>query len=98
MFSFIIIVMGYDIVNDFYFIINNVKFLFLLLFLGIIISGMSYLIQLYSFKYIGVEKSTMTLNLVPLVGYIASLLVFGYPFSYTITVAIFLLVLLLYHF
>jgi hypothetical protein len=64
----------------------------------VLISGISYLVQLYSFKYIGVEKSTMTLNLVPLVGYVASLLVFGYPFSYTITAAIFLLVVLLYYF
>ena len=43
----------------------------LLIFLGMGISGGSYLIQLYSFKHhIGVENSTMTLNLMPLLGYV----------------------------
>ncbi|WP_233443276.1 hypothetical protein [Aggregatibacter actinomycetemcomitans] len=39
----------------------------LLIFLGMGISGGSYLIQLY---HIGVENSTMTLNLMPLLGYV----------------------------
>jgi drug/metabolite transporter (DMT)-like permease len=70
----------------------------LLIFLGMGISGGSYLIQLYSFKKIGVEKSTMTLNLMPLVSYIFAVLTLGEQITLGNTVIVFVIVAALYAF
>ncbi|ASG67801.1 multidrug transporter [Francisella halioticida] len=97
MFMIIIIVLKHSL-SDFKIILFNPLLLFLLIFLGVGISGISYLIQLYSFKYITVEKSTMTLNLMPLVGYISAIILFGEIATYSITIGIILLVIMLYIF
>ncbi|MBW8186189.1 DMT family transporter [Shewanella nanhaiensis] len=70
----------------------------LLIFLGMGISGGSYLIQLYSFKKIGVEKATMALNLMPLVGYIVAVLTLGEQLHLSKTIIVSLIVVALYVF
>jgi len=72
--------------------------IFLMIFLGTCISGGSYLIQLYSFKQIGVENSTMALNLMPLVGYVVAVMALGEEVSMVKTVSVLLIVVALYLF
>jgi len=70
----------------------------LLIFLGTGISGGSYLVQLYSFKRIGVEKATMALNLMPLVGYLVAVMTLGEQMVLGKTVVVSLIVVALYVF
>lgn len=70
----------------------------LLIFLGTGISGGSYLVQLYSFKRIGVEKATMALNLMPLVGYLVAVVTLGEQMALGKTVIVSLIVVALYVF
>ncbi|MGF1685112.1 DMT family transporter [Photobacterium japonica] len=70
----------------------------LLIFLGTGISGGSYLIQLYSFKQIGVEKATMALNLMPLVGYVVAVMTLGEEMVLSKTIVVSLIVVALYIF
>ncbi|MCP3967558.1 MAG: DMT family transporter [Lentisphaerae bacterium] len=79
-------------------ILSSPLLICLLLFSGIVISGGSYLIQLYSFKRIGVEKSTMALNLVPLVSYIFAVFTLGEPLLLGKTILILIIVTALYVF
>ncbi|SKA69762.1 EamA-like transporter family protein [Enterovibrio nigricans DSM 22720] len=66
--------------------------------MGTGISGGSYLIQLYSFKQIGVEKATMALNLMPLVGYVVAVLTLGEELVFSKTVIVSIIVVALYVF
>ncbi|MGF1874589.1 DMT family transporter [Photobacterium frigidiphilum] len=70
----------------------------LLIFLGTGISGGSYLVQLYSFKRIGVEKATMALNLMPLVGYLVAVMTLGEEMVLGKTIVVSLIVVALYVF
>lgn len=70
----------------------------LLIFLGMGISGGSYLVQLYSFKKIGVEKATMALNLMPLVGYMVAVVTLGEQLHLSKTIIVSLIVVALYVF
>lgn len=79
-------------------ILSDSTLLFLLIFLGMGISGGSYLIQLYSFKIIGVEKATMALNLMPLVGYVVAVLTLGEEMHLSKTIIVSIIVVALYVF
>lgn len=79
-------------------IFDSPLLLSLLIFLGMGISGGSYLVQLYAFKHIGVENASMALNLMPLVGYVVAVLTLGESFSITITAIISVIVVALYFF
>ena len=79
-------------------ILDSPLLLALLIFLGTGISGGSYLVQLYSFKRIGVEKATMCLNLMPLVGYTVAVLTLGEQLDLGKTVIVSLIVVALYVF
>lgn len=70
----------------------------LLIFLGMGISGGSYLVQLYSFKKIGVEKATMALNLMPLVGYLVAVVTLGEQLHFYKTSIVLIIVVSLYIF
>ena len=87
-------------VNDLH--INNIfssfKLTTLILFLGLITSGISYLIQLYSFKRIGVENSSMILNIMPIVSYIFAIILLGEHFNTTKTIIVLTIVIALYLF
>ena len=79
-------------------ILSDPLLICLLVFLGTGISGVSYLIQLYSFKKIGVEKSSLSLNLMPLVGYIVAVLALGEELSFSKTAVVLTIVIALYVF
>ncbi len=79
-------------------IFSNPKLTGLLIFLGMGIAGGSYLVQLYSFSKIGVEKASMTLNLMPLVGYIVAVLALGEQMALGKTIVVTLIVVALYIF
>ncbi len=89
--------MGLDL-SQITIILADPLLIFLLIFLGTGISGMSYVIQLYSFKKIGVEKSTLALNLMPLVGYIVAVMALGEELSFSKTVIVLAIVVALYIF
>ncbi|ACA84412.1 DMT family transporter [Shewanella woodyi] len=95
----IIVVVAMDLdLSQINIILANPLLLGLLIFLGMGISGGSYLIQLYSFKKIGVEKATMALNLMPLVGYIVAVLTLGEQLHLSKTIIVSLIVVALYVF
>jgi len=79
-------------------IFSSPLLIFLFIFLGTVESGLSYVIQLFSFKRIGVEKSTMALNLLPLVSYIVAVMTLGESVTLVKTIAILLIVIALYYF
>lgn len=79
-------------------IFNSPLLLSLLIFLGMGISGASYVVQLYSFKHIGVENSTMVLNLMPLVGYVVAVLTLGEEVHILKSIIIGIIVVSLYFF
>ncbi|EHA1080651.1 DMT family transporter [Photobacterium damselae] len=89
--------MGLDL-SQITIIFSDPTLLALLIFLGMGISGGSYLIQLYSFKRIGVEKATMALNLMPLVGYVVAILTLGEEMHLSKTIIVSLIVVALYVF
>ncbi len=89
--------MGLDL-SQITIIFSDPTLLALLIFLGMGISGGSYLIQLYSFKRIGVEKATMALNLMPLVGYVVAILTLGEEMNLSKTIIVSLIVVALYVF
>lgn len=94
---FVVLLMGVDL-SQIRIILASPLFIALLIFLGTGISGLSYVIQLYSFKNIGVEKSTMVLNLVPLVSYIVAVVTLGEHLTLATSVTIVILVCALYAF
>jgi drug/metabolite transporter (DMT)-like permease len=94
---FVVFAMGLDL-SQIYIIFSSPLLIALLIFLGTGISGGSYLIQLYSFKRIGVEKSTMALNLMPLVGYLVAVLTLGEQMAMGKTIIVSLIVVALYVF
>lgn len=95
----IIVVVAMDLdLSQINIILADPLLLGLLIFLGMGISGGSYLIQLYSFKKIGVEKATMALNLMPLVGYIVAVLTLGEQLHLSKTIIVSLIVVALYVF
>ncbi|MCW8349248.1 DMT family transporter [Vibrio sp. ZSDZ65] len=94
---FVVIAMGLDL-SQIYIIFSSPLLIGLLIFLGTGISGGSYLVQLYSFKQIGVEKSTMALNLMPLVGYLVAVLTLGEEMVLSKTIIVSLIVVALYIF
>ncbi|MDD1781833.1 DMT family transporter [Enterovibrio sp. ZSDZ35] len=79
-------------------ILSSPLLITLLIFLGTGISGGSYLVQLYSFKQIGVEKATMALNLMPLVGYVVAVMTLGEELVFSKTVIVSIIVVALYVF
>ncbi|WEJ90376.1 MAG: DMT family transporter [Klebsiella huaxiensis] len=89
--------LGLDL-SQFKIILNSPLLIALLIFLGMGISGGSYLIQLYSFKHIGVENSTMTLNLMPLVSYVVAIFTLGEEMVLSKTIIVLLIVVALYVF
>ncbi|MCD9515535.1 DMT family transporter [Photobacterium carnosum] len=89
--------MGLDL-SQITIILSDSTLLFLLVFLGMGISGGSYLIQLYSFKIIGVEKATMALNLMPLVGYVVAVLTLGEEMHLSKSIIVSIIVVALYVF
>ncbi|EDL4059699.1 DMT family transporter [Salmonella enterica subsp. diarizonae serovar 38:[k]:z35:-] len=89
--------LGLDL-SQFNIILSSPLLLGLLIFLGMGISGGSYLIQLYSFKQIGVENSTMTLNLMPLVSYVVAIFTLGEEMVLSKTIIVLLIVVALYVF
>ncbi len=89
--------MGLDL-SQITIILSDPLLISLLIFLGTGISGVSYVIQLYSFKKIGVEKSTLALNLMPLVGYIVAVLTLGEQLSFYKTAIVLTIVAALYAF
>lgn len=95
----VFVVIGMDLdLSQINIILASPLLIALLIFLGTGISGGSYLIQLYSFKRIGVEKSTMALNLMPLVGYLVAVLTLGEQLSAGKTIIVSLIVVALYVF
>ncbi|WP_025820482.1 DMT family transporter [Shewanella marina] len=94
---FVAVTMGLDL-SQIFIILSDPLLLGLLIFLGMGISGGSYLVQLYSFKKIGVEKATMALNLMPLVGYIVAVLTLGEEMMLSKTIIVSLIVVALYVF
>ncbi|WP_028023298.1 DMT family transporter [Enterovibrio calviensis] len=92
-----VLVMGLDL-TQISIILSSPLLLTLLIFLGTGISGGSYLVQLYSFKRIGVEKSTMMLNLMPMVGYLVAVLTLGEQMELSKTIIVSLIVVALYMF
>ena len=94
---FVVMAMGLDL-SQIFIILDSPLLLGLLIFLGTGISGGSYLIQLYSFKRIGVEKATMALNLMPLVGYVVAVLTLGEQMELSKTIIVSLIVVALYIF
>ena len=92
-----VLALGLDL-SQFRIILNSPLLLGLLIFLGMGISGGSYLIQLYSFKHIGVENSTMTLNLMPLVSYVVAIFTLGEEMVLSKTIIVLLIVAALYVF
>ncbi|GAB2647905.1 DMT family transporter [Vibrio panuliri] len=93
----VVLMMGLDL-SQIFIILESPLLIALLVFLGTGISGGSYLIQLYSFKRIGVEKSTMALNLMPLVGYLVAVLTLGEQMAMGKTIVVSLIVVALYVF
>ncbi|EOA8958838.1 EamA family transporter [Vibrio harveyi] len=93
----VVLVMGLDL-SQIFIILESPLLIALLVFLGTGISGGSYLIQLYSFKRIGVEKATMALNLMPLVGYLVAVLTLGEQMAMGKTIIVSLIVIALYVF
>ena len=93
----VVLTMGLDL-SQIYIIFSSPLLIALLIFLGTGISGGSYLIQLYSFKRIGVEKATMALNLMPLVGYLVAVLTLGEQMAMGKTIVVSLIVVALYVF
>lgn len=94
---FVVFAMGLDL-SQIYIIFSSPLLITLLIFLGTGISGGSYLIQLYSFKRIGVEKATMALNLMPLVGYLVAVMTLGEQLAMGKTIIVSLIVVALYVF
>ncbi|PSW21379.1 EamA family transporter [Photobacterium sanctipauli] len=94
---FVVIAMGLDL-SQIYIIFSSPLLIALLIFLGTGISGGSYLVQLYSFKQIGVEKATMALNLMPLVGYLVAVFTLGEQLAVGKTIIVSLIVVALYVF
>lgn len=93
----VVMMMGLDL-SQILIILESPLLIALLVFLGTGISGGSYLIQLYSFKRIGVEKATMALNLMPLVGYLVAVLTLGEQMAMGKTIIVSLIVVALYVF
>lgn len=93
----VVLMMGLDL-SQIFIILESPLLIALLVFLGTGISGGSYLIQLYSFKRIGVEKATMALNLMPLVGYLVAVLTLGEQMAMGKTIIVSLIVVALYVF
>lgn len=93
----IVMIMGLDL-SQIKIIMASPLLIALLIFLGTGISGVSYLIQLYSFKQIGVEKSTMALNLMPLVGYVVAVITLGEQMDFGKTIIVSIIVVALYVF
>ncbi len=93
----VVLTMGLDL-SQIYIIFSSPLLIALLIFLGTGISGGSYLIQLYSFKRIGVEKATMALNLMPLVGYLVAVVTLGEQMAMGKTIVVSLIVVALYVF
>ncbi|GHA49902.1 DMT family transporter [Photobacterium aphoticum] len=89
--------MGLDL-SQITIILSDPLLIFLLIFLGTGISGVSYVIQLYSFKKIGVEKSSLSLNLMPLVGYVVAVVALGEDMSFFKTAIVTTIVVALYVF
>ncbi|WP_025821537.1 DMT family transporter [Shewanella marina] len=79
-------------------VISDPLLLGLLIFLGTGISGLSYVIQLYAFKKIGVEKACLSLNLIPLVGYVLAVVALGETMSIYKTTIVLALAAALYLF
>ncbi|MGF1724340.1 DMT family transporter [Photobacterium nomapromontoriensis] len=94
---FVVIAMDLDL-SQINIILSSPLLISLLIFLGMGISGGSYLIQLYSFKQIGVEKATMALNLMPLVGYLVAVFTLGEEMVLSKTIIVSLIVVALYVF
>ncbi|MDE1319781.1 DMT family transporter [Vibrio aestuarianus] len=93
----VVLMIGLDL-SQIFIILESPLLIALLVFLGTGISGGSYLIQLYSFKRIGVEKATMALNLMPLVGYLVAVLTLGEQMAMGKTIIVSLIVVALYVF
>lgn len=79
-------------------ILSSPLYIFLLLFLGTGISGLSYVIQLYAFKRIGVENGSMALNLMPLISYIVAVMTLGESLEILKTIVVILICVALYLF
>ncbi|KXF81052.1 DMT family transporter [Enterovibrio coralii] len=95
----IVVVVAMDLdLSQINIILSSPLLIALLVFLGTGISGGSYLIQLYSFKQIGVEKATMALNLMPLVGYVVAVMTLGEELVFSKTVIVSIIVVALYVF
>ncbi|UJF17951.1 DMT family transporter [Vibrio sp. SS-MA-C1-2] len=95
----IIVVFAMDLdLSQINIILSSPLLIGLLIFLGTGISGGSYLVQLYSFKQIGVEKATMALNLMPLVGYVVAVATLGEELHFGKTIIVSLIVVALYVF
>ncbi|MFS8293737.1 DMT family transporter [Enterobacter hormaechei] len=96
--GFLMVIMLDLDLSQFWIIMNSPLLIFLLLFLGTCITGGSYLIQLYSFRRIGVENATMTLNLMPLVSYFLAIATLGEKMNLSKTIIVSLIVFALYIF
>ncbi len=94
---FVVVMMGLDL-SQINIILSSPLLIALLVFLGTGISGGSYLVQLYAFKRIGVEKATMALNLMPLVGYLVAVLTLGEQMALGKTLIVSAIVVALYVF
>ena len=84
--------------SQIYIILDSPLLIFLLVFLGTGISGLSYVIQLYAFKRIGVEDGSMALNLMPLISYIVSVVTLGESVTMLKTVVVIIICIALYVF